>query len=593
MTPTHTMPVGAVAAPRTRPRWVRGATAAAIVILVGAAALALLNRPPATAALLQPLQLTRSAGVQELPRITSDGKGVAYLIRGSGDTAVRVELRRGSDGSAVVLAERAWPRGWSPDDDRLLIGTPRGLETAHALGGASTLLVAGARHGAWAPDGQRLVYERGDSLLLRTGDGQATLLARTPDPHSLAWSPDGKWIAFVSGNSRYLADWNIAVSSLWLVPAAGGAPIQLTSGDALDLSPVWAPDSRRLLFVSGRGGIRDIFQLNLDSRGKPRGEPVQVTVGLNVSQISLAPDGEHLAYSVVTNRSNIWRVPVPAAGSVSSRSAELVTTDQESIEGIGISADGQWLAFDSDRAGTQQIFRRRLAGGEVEQITRGTSPAFSVSLTPDGKEVAYHAIVNGLRRAFVSSSEGGDQPVQLSPGTSPDERHPQWSPDGRRVAWTALKDGGLRAQVVTRSAAGWSAPREVASPGAVVFSTWGDTTRLVAADTATRRLVLVEVDSSAGPPRPPTALLSYDGSGIAGSPISSADGRMLLAHNRRGLWGVPRSGGSPRELVRFDDPLHPHATIARSVAGYGGYLYFTLQNLQGNIWVAQVTGLKR
>jgi serine/threonine-protein kinase len=597
MTPTHTMPISAVTAPHGLPRWMRGAIAGTGMLAVGAAVVFLLNRPPATAALVQPLQLTRSAGVQERPFITSDGKGVAYRALGPGDTAVRVELRRGTDGSAIVLAEGAWPRGWSPDGDRLLIVTLRGLETVPALGGASSLLVAGAWHGSWAPDGQRLVYVRGDSLLLRAGDGQTTLLARTFDPHSPSWSPDGKWIAYVSDNSRYLLDWNIAVSSLWLVPAAGGAPIRLTAGDALDLSPAWAPDSRRLLFVSSRGGTRDIHQLNLDADGKPRGNPVQVTVGLNVSQISLAPDGEHLAYSVVTNRSNIWRVPVPASGSVSSRSAELVTTDQETIESIAISADGQWLAFDSDRAGTQQLFRRLLSGGEVQQITRGTSPAFSVSLSPDGREVAYHAIVNGFRRVFVASVDGGDQPVQLSPGTFPDERNPQWSTDGKRLAWMVIVegklDGKLGAQAVTRSTTGWSAPREVASPGAIVSSTWGDTTRLVAADTANLRAVLVEADRSAGPARPPTVLASLAGIGATGQPIASSDHRTLFVQGRQGLWAIPSTGGVFRELVRFDDPLHPHATNARSVAGHAGYLYFTLQNPQSNIWIARVTGLER
>jgi len=459
------------------------------------------------------------------------------------------------------------------------------------LGGSRTLLVAGARHGTWAPDGQRLVYIRGDSLLLRGSDGQTMPLAKSFDPHSLAWSPDGKWIAYVSGNSLYLDNWNIAVSSLWLVPAAGGTPIQLTTGNALDLSPAWVPDSRRLLFVSGRNGTRDIYQLNLGSDGKPRGDPVQVTVGLNASNITLAPDGEHLAYSVVTNRGNIWRVKEPATGLVSSRSAELVTTDQESIESIRISADGQWLAFDSDRSGTQQIFRRRLAGGEVQQITRGTSPAFSVFLSPDGKEIAYHTITNGFRRVFVASSEGGDQPVQVSPGTFPDERNPQWSPDGRRLAWQTIKNGEQGTQVVTRSATGWSAPREVVSPGAIVRSSWADTAALLAEDTLNRRLVLVDADSAGRPPRPLTGVLS-DSVRVAFFAISS-DYRTIYVHNRHGLRLLPASGGMPREVVRFDDPLHPHSTNARSVAGYAGFLYFTLQSPQSNIWVARVTGLSK
>ena len=50
---------------------------------------------------------------------------------------------------------------------------------------------------------------------------------------------------------------------------------------------------------------------------------------------------------------------------MSSRAAELVTSDKETIENITISADGQWLLFDSDRAGVQQVFKRPLAGGAL------------------------------------------------------------------------------------------------------------------------------------------------------------------------------------------------------------------------------------
>jgi len=286
-------------------------------------------------------------------------------------------------------------------------------------------------------------------------------------------------------------------------------------------------------------------------------------------------------------------VKEPATGWVSSRSAELVTTDQESIESFWISRDGQWLAFDSDRSGTQQIFRRRLAGGDVQQITHGTSPAFYPALSPDGKEVAYHAIVNGLRRIFVASSEGGDQPVQVSPDTFTNEIQSSWSPDGKRLAWW---DWQGRVQAVTRSPKGWGVPHEVVSPGAIVFPTWVDSAQLLAADTVHRRLVRVNADSAAGPPRVLMEHREAAPKGLA-TPIVSSDYRTLYLHNRQGLWLLPLSGAAVtdwalREAVRFDDPLHPHDGF-RGVAGYGGFLYFTLQNPQSNIWIARVTGLKR
>src|SRR5436190_24018912 len=52
-----------------------------------------------------------------------------------------------------------------------------------------------------------------------------------------AWPPDGKTICFVS---------NITGSNnLWLVPASGGWPTQVTASDHRDSYPPWSPDGQR------------------------------------------------------------------------------------------------------------------------------------------------------------------------------------------------------------------------------------------------------------------------------------------------------------------------------------------------------------
>ena len=594
MTPTQTRPITAVTV-SVRSKWLRAALFGAAVLVIGAAAVLLLNRPPGTAALEQAVQLTRSAGIQEMPKITSDGKGVAYRVLNPGDSLPHIELRRGADGSAVTVAERAWPFGWSRDGDKLLIGTPEGLKSVPALGGASTLLdpLFGAR-GVWAPDGGRLAYVHGDTILVRDSDGQSKRLGLSREVHSLAWSPDGKWIAYVSGNVQYLDSWNIATSTLWLVPASGGTPIQLTTGTAMDMSPAWAPDSRKLLFVSSRGGTRDIYQLNLRADGKPNGEPVRITVGLNASMISLSADGTQLAYSVATNRSHVWSVAVPTTGWVSSRTATQVTSDQESIESIDVSSDGKWLFFDSDRSGTQQIFRRLLAGGDVQQLTRSTGPTFAVDVSPDGREIAYHAIIDGRRQSFTTASEGGqEQPQPISPGVRVPSMNPKWSPDGKRIAWEdqVSKPGSVQVQVATRTAQGWSAPVNVAvGSDLVVRALWGDDGTLFALDLANHRLLLITADSAGTMVR----VLRQTLAGAGGAALSS-DGRTLLVidASHQGVWAVPVMGGIPREVLRFDDPLHPHATNAAGLTEHAGRLYFTLQDPQSNIWVAPVKGLKQ
>ena len=65
-----------------------GIGTAALVLVAAAAMFVLLNRAPATAALQQATQLTRSAGVQEMPRISNDSKAVAYRPLSHGRCAV-------------------------------------------------------------------------------------------------------------------------------------------------------------------------------------------------------------------------------------------------------------------------------------------------------------------------------------------------------------------------------------------------------------------------------------------------------------------------------------------------------------------------
>ena len=62
---------------------------------------------------------------------------------------------------------------------------------------------------------------------------------------------------------------NLAPSSIWVVAAHGGTPVQVTDAQSLNTSPVWLPGGRGLLFVSNRDGGRDVYQMDLDRRGAP------------------------------------------------------------------------------------------------------------------------------------------------------------------------------------------------------------------------------------------------------------------------------------------------------------------------------------
>ena len=67
------------------------------------------------------------------------------------------------------------------------------------------------------------------------------------------WSPDGKSIAFVSNITGR--------DNLWIVPAEGGWPTQLTVSDQRQSNPAWSPDGKWIAYQSDCDGDEqwDIF----------------------------------------------------------------------------------------------------------------------------------------------------------------------------------------------------------------------------------------------------------------------------------------------------------------------------------------------
>ncbi len=600
LTPTETRPVAALAAPRT---WLKYALAGAAVVAIAAAAAWMATRPPPVAVLASSVQLTRAPGIEDFPAIAPDGRSVAYMALNPPDSEPHIELRRTDGGDAVRIAGGTQPAGWSPAGDRLLVRGPAGLSSQPALGGQATVIDPHSGFASWSPDGREVAWIVGDSLYAGSpGQDKPRFLASAVQAHSVAWSPDGKWIGFVSGNINYFTTYNIAPSSIWLVPAAGGTARQLTPTGGQSMSPTWAPDSRRLLVVASLAGVRDVYQLDLGRDGRVRGAPHRVTTGLNPSLISLSADGSQLAYSVATYQANIWKLPVSASGPVSTAGAVAVTNERQTIEGFRIALDGKWLVFDSNREGVQQIFRMPLAGGPVERITHDSNPSFAPAPSPDGSEVAYHAIVDGKRAVYVIAAVGR-KAVTISPATAPDDRNPVWSPDGRHILWQLLTNPSApwKLQVSERDGPGrWSAPTTLELPGGRLGVAWADQGTAVIGIDSTGHVGMQPIDGGVFRPFAAQGVKPRDFLRVwAGAIVVSSDGQTAYAVDRRasarsvGVIAISLADGSVREVLRFDEPARPHSSASLGVGEYGGWLYFTLSDFQSDIWVAGVTGLTR
>src|SRR5690349_14039472 len=116
-----------------------------------------------------------------------------------------------------------------------------------------------------------------------------------------SWSPDGKQIVFVSNISGR--------NNLWVVPAHGGWPVQLTVSEQRQAQPAWSPNGRWIAYISDYHGDEqwDIFIVSPST-----GETMNLTSTRQISeeQPTWSPDGRKLAYMVKPKTSPTFEIDV-------------------------------------------------------------------------------------------------------------------------------------------------------------------------------------------------------------------------------------------------------------------------------------------
>jgi eukaryotic-like serine/threonine-protein kinase len=597
LTPTQTQPLAAAGVEkRSVTRWV---ILGMVGLAVAAGALFFSRWTAGNVPVLgRRSAVTLEPGLEMNPTISPDGKLVAYSQMTPGES--RLVVRQLAGGEPVTVAR--WPTlypampAWSPDGNRLLYTSPRGLEIVPALGGVSRQLAPQTADqrlgwGAWAPSGEEIVYFSADTLYVRGLDAESPRVRlSTGQPHSPVWSPDGRWIAFVSGNPQYPTLSNLAPSSIWVVGATGGEPIRLTEDRPLHTSPVWLPDSRGLLYVSDRDGGRDIYFLRLSRSGAPDGSPVRLTTGLHPHTIDVSGDGRRVVYGVYTETSNVAAIRLEPGRSVSLRNARPVTSGSQVIEAFSISPDGHWLVFDSNRNGNQDIWRMPLDGeGLPEPLTSQPEDEFQPAYSADGNFVSFHATRTGsVRDLYVMPSTGG-QRTRIEVPTA-NSLAPRLSPDGRAVLYNVWGEGGESSIAVARrpaDATGWGHTTPVFTLPSIISGggDWSPDGRWISYAYGSR---ILRAGAGGGTPQP-----------IATLPAGfqpfytrwAGNGRQVYVSGvtAKGIYAIlatPAAGGTVREVAHSEGPTYQNFRFVFNVRG--DTLYFVLADRQSDVWMAEV-----
>ncbi len=405
-------------------------------------------------------RLTDLPGLEEFPAISPDGRSLAFTAGVSGKRQVFVQLIAGGAPLQITrdTVDHECPR-WSPDSSSILYFSPAvsgavqgSIWEIPALGGVPRRAVNSVGCADVNPTDGRLALFRlakeGIQLGAAPTDGSRfDIVAQfAPTTYYLypRWSPDGKWIAFQRGdNIRF---------DIFVAPATGGAPHQLTHDNNMMSGFAWLPDSAGIVYSSSRGGTMpylptlSLWQVTL------RDGRVRQVVSGETSYMS--PDISKSGAILVSRmklQTDIWKFPVDGLPAENTRRGVRVTRQTGQVLTPTASPGDKEVAFLSDSRGHANLWVVNTETGGLRQITHERDPNVAVGVpvwSPDGHTIAFVSSRGNQGLTFgvwLVDSDGSNLRNVANPGLGP-----AWSPDGRWVYYSTWSGVAATAVVLKK-----------------------------------------------------------------------------------------------------------------------------------------------
>lgn len=364
------------------------------------------------------------------PQISPDGQHVVY-VRTSMD---RMQDRRqralwivGADGTGHRkltgdMRNEGSPR-WSPDGSRIayVASTDEGSElfvywvdTAQAA--RLTQLNRSPSGLMWSPDGHHLAF----SMLVPEPEPSLDVDMPTP-PRGATWAAKPRVITRVRHEADGAGYLEPGFRHLFVVPAEGGTPRQVTSGDYQHSSaPSWLPDGSGMVFSANRiaDWAYDYRESELHHVSLDDGTITQLTDrnGPDTSP-AVSPNGQQVAYLGFDDRVRTFQnTGLYVMDLESGTSRQLVSDMDQSFASPMWAADGSGIYVSALRRGDTVVMYIGLDGTvrDVIDTVGGTSigrpyTSGSFSVADDGTVAFTHA--TSYRPADVAVVTGGDSQV--------------------------------------------------------------------------------------------------------------------------------------------------------------------------------------
>jgi dipeptidyl aminopeptidase/acylaminoacyl peptidase len=338
-------------------------------------------------------------------------------------------------------------------------------------------------------------------------------IERVSDPRV---SPDGGRAVYTV--TRPDRQTNRNTSNVWLVSLESGETRQLTSSGS-DSGARWAPDGRRIAFISSRDGREQLYTLNVDEPGDARR---LTTLSGGADHVLWSPDGRSLAFT-----SEVY----PHCGDDACNAARDAQRGQSPVRARVYDRllYRHWTSWSDGKRRHPFIVpadggtpRDLLPGADYDTPPREREGPHPIAFSPDGRTVCFTAVTAPVEATTTNADlfevdiDGG-APRRLTSGQGFDGS-PLYSPDGATIAFRSQVRGGYES----------------------------DKYRLVLYDRATQRetSLIDAFDRSVS-----TLWWASDGRAIYFN--AEDEGQMPV-------FAVPVSGGTPRAVTpgRFDGEFH-------------------------------------
>jgi Tol biopolymer transport system component len=319
---------------------------------------------------------------------------------------------------------------------------------SYPLDGGPALRVGdlSGQEAVWAPNGQQVVFVKGESLYIAPADGGIAneLVHVEGTPYYPRFSPDGKRLRFSVG------DIALNTSAIWEVNNDGSG-LHTLLPDWRDVSSkccgTWTADGRYYIFqatenaMGSNGNLFGLAEPASRFERKRVEKPVRLTQGA-ISFSRPVPSADN---------KKIWTLGLNIRGAVvkydPSSGKYVPFLSAISASDLDFSPDGQWITYVSIPEGT--LWRCRTDGSQQQQLTFSAGRAALPRWSPDGKQIAYVNILEGQPWAIlIVPAEGGAPRLLVSEKLTQIDIN--WSLDGSKIIFgrvTERKPEGLSIEV--------------------------------------------------------------------------------------------------------------------------------------------------